>query len=292
MSEGERVTVPMLDTPVQLTPAFPKETLERVQLEKYRLDYLVRLGKVPFEDVRRGDDPPDFLVKRDGLAHALDCAALALPQKRTAEAIFTKLVQKVVEDDSVALQHLAGTHIMISFGRGADLPPKVTDSPALQEVVKTLEEMNIDRDRHARINAEIAEHGWPDQMTPDFKESLGIVEKDTFTFQVSVVEGWQPRDELSAQLGFDWTLNLPLKIRETAVNAEIQRLVSKHDNGKIDQLLIVIGGPNYNGIGFPAEQALSSWLDYAEPVSARHISEVTAHDWFTGQLFGIPVEKA
>jgi hypothetical protein len=121
---------------------------------------------------------------------------------------------------------------------------------------------------------------------------LGIVEKDTFTFQASAVEGWQPRDELSAQLGFDWTLKLPLMIRETAVNAEIQRLVSKHDNGKIDQLLIVIGGPNYNGIGFPAEQALSSWLDAAEPVSARHISEVTAHDGFTGQLFAIPVEKA
>jgi hypothetical protein len=84
MSEGERVTIPMLDTPVQLTPAFPKETLERVQLERYRLDYLVRLGKVPFEDVRRGDDPPDFLVTRDSSAHALDCAALTLPQKRTA----------------------------------------------------------------------------------------------------------------------------------------------------------------------------------------------------------------
>ena len=292
MSEGERVTIPFLDTPVQLTPTFPKEILERVQLEKYRLDYLVRFGEVPFEDVRRGADPPDFLVTRHGSRHALDCAALTLPQKRTAEAIFTKLVQKVVEDDSAALQHLEGTHIIISFGYGVDLPPKVTDSLALQEVVKTLEETRFDRGRYARINAEIAEHGLPEQMTPEFKDSLGIVEKDKFSFQVSVVEGWQPRDELSAQLGFDWTLNLPLMIRETAVNAEIQRLVSKHDNGKIDQLLIVIGGPNYNGIVFPAEQALSSWLNDAEPVSARHISEVTAHDWFTSQLFDIPVEKA
>lgn len=291
MSEGERVMVPMFDTPMQIIPAVPKETLERVQLEKYRLDYLVRFGKVPFEDVRRGADPPDFLVTRDGSAHAIDCAALTLEEKRTAEAIFEKLVQKVVVEDNAALQHLAGTHVIISFGHGTELPPKVTDSTALQEVLEALEEMDFDRDRYARINAEIAEHGWPQQMTSDFKDSLGMVEKEAFSFQVSVIEGWQPRDELSTQLGFDWTLNLPLMIRESSVNKEIQRLVSKHDNGKIDQLLIVIGGPNTNGIGFPAEQGLSSWLNEVEPMSARHISEVVAHNWFTGELFGIPVEK-
>ena len=45
-----------MNSGVQLTPALPKETLERVQLEKYRLDYLVHLGEVPFEDVRHGAD--------------------------------------------------------------------------------------------------------------------------------------------------------------------------------------------------------------------------------------------
>ena len=58
MSEGERVTIPMFDMPVQLIPPLPKEALERVQLEKFRLDYLVRFGRVPFDGERATERHP------------------------------------------------------------------------------------------------------------------------------------------------------------------------------------------------------------------------------------------
>src|SRR4051794_27222194 len=117
MNEGEKVSVPFLDTPIQIAAQFPsKEALERAQLEKYRLDYLLRFGSIPFEDVSRGDDPPDFLVIRNGSPYGIDCAALTVQRKRTAEALFSKLINKVAGGDITSLHHLAGTEVMIWFG--------------------------------------------------------------------------------------------------------------------------------------------------------------------------------
>ena len=81
-------------------------------------------------------------------------------------------------------------------------------------------------------------------------------------------------------------------VEEGRIRMELQRLVSDHDNGEINQLLIVIGGPNRDGVCFPAEQALSLWLKEGavEPVSAQHLSQVTAHTWISGEIFDIPVQ--
>ncbi len=293
MSEGERAIVPFFDTPTQIVLPFPsKEALERAQLEKYRLDYLLRFGEVPFEDVRRGAEPPDFLVMRDGSPYGVDCTALALEEKRLAEALFTRLIQKVAANDNASLEHLAGTHITIWFGHGTELPPRVSDHSTVEEIIETLEHVEVDRDRFARTATDLAAHGFPDTMPQTFPADLGVVEKESFSFQVAPTDSWQPRDQLSAQLGFNVLLSLPIMVEEARIRMELQRLVSDHDNGQTNQLLVVIGGPNRDGVCFPAEHALSLWLkeDAVKPVSAQHISQVTAHTWISGEIFDIPVQ--
>jgi hypothetical protein len=295
-ADGERVIYPAFDTPIQIASPFPsKEALERAQLEKYRLDHLLHFGKVPFEEVERGGDPPDFLVRRDGTPHRIDCAALALQEKRKAENLFSKLVHKVAANDTASLRHLAATEIKIWFSPdtsdiGPGLPHRAADNSAVQRLVETLQNFELDRQRAAEIAADIAAHGFPQT----FPEEVAPVQKEGFGFHVVPVDNWQPRDPLTARLGFSVSLQYALEIRERGVHAEIQRLVSAHDNGKIDQLLLVISGPNLDGIRFPAEHYLGLWLgeDPVEPVSARYIGQVTAHAWFDGGLFDIPVRTS
>jgi hypothetical protein len=289
MTSDQQVYVPFFDTPTRLLPPLPsKEVLERVQLEKYRLDYLVRTGSVPFEDVRRGAEPPDFEVMRGESWHRLDCVALAVQEKRLAEALFTKLIEKVaVAGKDRPLEHLAGTHVTLWFSQGSQRPPRATDHSIVAEIVDALAQVEVDREEIAKLTTNIAAHGWPET----FPKGFAVVDKQHFGFQVTPVDGWQPSNALSEQLGFDLSLSYPLII--TDIRAELQRLVSGHDNGKIDELLVVIGGPNRDGICFPAEHIFGPWLreNSIEPLTAQHISRVTAHIWLGGDVLNLPLRN-
>ncbi len=289
MTIGQQVYLPFFDTPTRLLPSLPsKEILERVQLEKYRLDCLVRTGDVPFEDVRRGAEPPDFEVMRGESWRRLDCVALTVQEKRLAEALFTKLVEKVaVAGEDRSLEHLAGTHVTIWFGQGSQLPPRATDHSIVEEIVDALARVKVDREEIAKLTTNIAAHGWPETLPIGF----AVVDEQHFGFQVAPVDGWQPSNALSEQLGFDLSLSYPLIIAD--IHSELQRLVSGHDNGKIDELLVVIGGPNRDGICFPAEHTFGPWLreNPIESLTAQHISSVTAHVWLSGDVFDLPLRN-
>ena len=148
MPNDQQVYLPFFDTPTRILPPLPsKEVLERVQLEQYRLDYLVRTESVPFEDVRRGADPPDFELNFAESWRRLDCVALTVEQKRLAEALFTKLIEKVAaagEDRS--LKHLAGTQVGMWFSHGSQLPPRATGYSTVAEIVDSLEQVDVDRE--------------------------------------------------------------------------------------------------------------------------------------------------
>ena len=81
--------------------------------------------------------------------------------------------------------------------------------------------------------------------------------------------------------------------RLTDIHSELQRLVSGHDNGKIDELLVVVGGPNRDGICFPAEHIFGPWLkeNPVASLAAQHISRVTAHVWLSGDVLDLPLRK-
>lgn len=289
MTNDQQVYLPFFDTPTRVLPSLPsKEVLERVQLEKYRLDCLVRTGSVPFEDVRRGAEPPDFEVMCAESWRRLDCVALTIEQKRLAEALFTKLIEKVaIAGEDRPLEHLAGTQVAMWFGHGSQLPPRATDHSTVTEIVDSLVQVEVDREGIAKLTADIAAHGFPEK----FPSGFTVVDTQRFGFQVTPVDSWQPSNALSEQLGFDLSLSYTLAI--TDIYSELQRLVSGHDNGKIDELLVVVGGPNRDGICFPAEHLFGPWLreNPVEPLTAQHISRVTAHVWLSGDVLDLPLRN-
>ena len=137
------------------------------------------------------------------------------------------------------------------------------------------------------MTADIAAYGFPEK----FPSGFTIIDTHRFGFQVTPVEGWQPSNFLSEQLGFDLSMSYTLAI--TNVHSELQRLVSGHDNGKMDALLVVVGGPNRDGICFPAEHIFGPWLkeNLVEPLTAQHISRVTAHMWLSGDVLNLPLRN-
>jgi hypothetical protein len=287
MSEEVKQVLVIFDPPMPVANAFPsKEALERAQLEKYRLDYLLQHGQPPFEDVRRGKDPPDFFVDVGGRHVGLDCAALALQVRRRAEAMFETISGYVAQHASDRrLGHLAGCDIPVWFNFGRSTPPTASEKADLAEIVRELEAVTVDRERIAAFSREISEKGFPQR----FPEGMPIVNRGWFGFQVTPRTEWQPRSALGAELGFNLVLHYPVRVAD--VREEVQRLVEGHDNEKTEHLLLIAGGPNRKGVCFPGEAFSALAIRDAPPssLSARNIRRVTLHIWTSGEIVELPV---
>jgi hypothetical protein len=285
----DHFVVPFFDAPVQMLPPLPsKEVLERLQLERFRIDYLARRGSVPFEDVRRGGDPPDFLVRAGDSWLGLDCAALAWQEKRHAEALFLRLKRRLLDQPTKSLAHLADTQITVWFEAGTELPPRSTDEEFARAVYDALQDARIDRARIAEISSRIQREGFPERL-PD---GLGLFDFGTFGFEIAPVEGWRPFDEASSRLGFSLTLSFTTPMRPAA--EELRRIVREHDREGVHQLLAVVGGPDRAGIAYPSEEIYLPTLTEQPPTDlvARNILLVTIHSWQTGNMLEFRLDRS
>jgi hypothetical protein len=256
-----KLTMMVFDWPIRVAAPFcTKESLERAQLEKFRLDSLLRFGAVPFEGVTRGDDPPDFVVTRGELLERLDCAVVALEGKRTAEALFTAFMQKIADKTAAKFDHLRQSNIIIWFKHGTELPPRKTNRHAADVLLEALQNVTVDRQLIADVTHQISIQGLPQV----FPKGLPIHDVGDFGFQVTPVPNWRPRNQLAEKLGFNALLHFPITLSD--IGAEIHRLVKNHDNECTEHLLLVIGGPNRDGFCFPAERTIADLLTAALPM--------------------------
>src|SRR5688572_7142638 len=108
-TEGDGVAaIIALDTRLQAFDPVPKVVQERIQLERFRFDRLVRTGILPFDAVRRGNDPPDFQVEVGGNVLGLDVSILTLENRRLAYQLFDSFINQVVLV-AKGLEHLRST---------------------------------------------------------------------------------------------------------------------------------------------------------------------------------------
>lgn len=280
----------VFDTPVQIAAPFAsKEVLERAQLGKYRRDHLLHFGFVPFEDVKRGDDPPDFIVQRTQGDWRIDCAALALEGRRLAEDLFNRLVKRIAERGNSAWSTIAACDVSVTFKSPKQLPPAKHDASLDAEIEAALASIVVDRARLAQFSAEVDRDGWPSQWPSDVR--IPQFEHEHFFLLANPVPNWRPRDRLSASLGFH--LNLQFSVMLHEVSSEVNRMVTQHDNPATQQLLLSIGGPGLNGYCYPAESMLGEMLrnNPLRQVEAHYIEQVTAHIWETGDIIDIPVSR-
>lgn len=98
--EGERFALLTFEAPSQIRFGGRRLTLERVQLEKYRLDVLTDTGPLPFEHVTAvtaGEDPPDFVVATPSGDEGIECASLTLDKRRRGYGLFDHFRARLLE---------------------------------------------------------------------------------------------------------------------------------------------------------------------------------------------------
>jgi hypothetical protein len=211
--EGVPYYQQVFDTRVQIAvPFVSKEALERAQLEKYRLDHLLHFGSIPFENVERGGEPPDFIVQQNQVDWKIDCAALALQSRRHAEALFNRLTQRLAERESGAWTNLASCEAFIQFNSSTQLPPSKNDTSLDAEIETALASIIINHERLAQFSAEVAQNGFPSQWPSDV--IIPTFQHEHFLLVVNSVSNWQPRDQLSEKLGFYLNLQYPIALHE------------------------------------------------------------------------------
>jgi hypothetical protein len=282
----------VFDTPKQISAPFKsKEALESAQLEKYRRDHLVYFGFVPFEEVKRGNDPPDFIVKGTQGDLTIDCTALALEGRRRAEALFNRLVERLVNRGSSGWKNLASCNVSVTFNEASQLPPRKHDSSVDVEIEAGLASIVVNHARLAQFSAEVRRDGFPSEWPSDVK--IPQFRHERFSLVVNPVANWQPRDQLSASLGFHLNLQYAVAVTLHNFSSELNRVVTQHDNPATQQLLLSIGGPGLNGYFYPAESMLGELLrnNPLQQVEARYIERVTAHIWETGDIIDIPIAR-
>ena len=291
---GEPVVILGSDPPVQMFASasrIEKSVLERIQLEKFRFDVLLQSQAVPFEDVREGGDPPDFVVRNGGESEGLDCAALTFQSRRAAYQLFRNLRREIAASvDEFDFSSVAGCMLGISFEAESQVPPKRGDRAALREIVQSIANFP-DRRREIVEFAQSAfsQGGLPAQLPIDVM--TGRSETNLASFVVNVIPDGQLNGEFYEATGFECSLSMSFEATRANTFTELERIVKKHDQEKIDHLLVTIGGPDREGYIYPGEQLLYELAQEYKP-AVTHLSKITLHSFMTGQAAEIELERS
>jgi hypothetical protein len=257
--------------------------LERVHLEKYRLDALLASGELPFDGVSSGSNPPDFVVRTPSGTEGIECAALTLQKRRHAHDLFDRFRARLREAArQKPFPHLADCSVLVWFGSGNDLPPKRNDQVTVDKLVDMLRSATVDREAAAALADRIAREGFPESLAGE--PGLGIHSADDAGgANISPVEPNSLRSEFATETGFEVGLSMALPITAAEVQHEFERILTQHDQEGVDRLLISIGAPDRDGFLFPAEALVIDQLP-PSPAATGHIQVITLHQFVAGQF--------
>lgn len=293
---GERMVLVTLEQP-EMLPGFhgstSKEVLERLHLEKYRFDHLLRFGVVPFDSVETGGNPPDFVVATESGQVRLDCAVLAREDRRQAHRLFRILSERLASDAAGRdFSGIAGCVVSVWFGEQMqEQPPKRTDASLLDPLLDALGDAHVDHAAHRALSDEIAKRGFPDVLPPIMTE--GKTPDGDAGFIANVACEPEQAHERFGELGFGIQLHMPRQVTATDVAGELSRLVSKHDKPEIEALVITAGGPDRNGVRYPAEEAFASLAvtDGESAIEAAYLTQVRLHLWSACTIHDIRIKR-
>lgn len=294
--DGERTIILAMEQPERLA-SFPervdKNVLERFHLERFRSDYLLRNGTVPFNSVQDGGDPPDFIVSNDHGVSGLDCVVMAQQQRRTAYQLLAHLEQRL---DAVSgdrdFSGVAGCVVSIWFGENlAELPPRRTDDSIIEPLLDELENATVDHQAIDALLATVAASGFPEILPPVITQ--GTTPDGSAGFVANRLVAPAHAGQIPGGRGFQIGLHTPQQWRESELQAQLQRITSDHDKPEIEHLLVTAGGPDPNGIRYPGEEAYAAFLVERDDlmISAEHLTQVTLHLWSTGEIVDIKVRR-
>jgi len=78
-----------------------------------------------------------------------------------------------------------------------------------------------------------------------------------------------------------------------SAKANLDRIVSQHDQPRIEHLLLTAGGPDRTGTRFPGEEVIAGFLA-EQPglyVEVDHLQRGTLHLWSARRIVEVPVRQ-
>jgi hypothetical protein len=293
--DGERVLVLVGETPhrvLGVDDTLTKEVLERFHLESFRADHVLRFGEPPFDRVRQGGNPPDFVLVENGSKTPLDCVAFADNDRRLGFHLMDELKAKAVAVAGTrSFDGVAGGVVSVWFGPTiSDLPPKARDRNLIQPLLDEISACEPDRAALAAHADEVARAGFAETSPP--VGTTGALPDGSAGFVVNFVGDATAR--FPNGMPFDLQLARQAEFTYSDAVAQLRRLVDRHDKDEIRHLLVTAGGPDRSGIRYPGEEALAAFvLEVSDlRITTRHLERVTLHLWSARQIADVPVERA
>jgi hypothetical protein len=259
-----------------------QDVQERFHLERYRADYLIQHGKVPFEEVRRGDDPTDFTVKVEDGWNCLDCVSFAFQEQRNAYRLFEVLRRKLLDGASGrTFGGIRNCVVIVAFGDLTELPPRRRDDTIVEPLLDAFETCSVDGLPVEEAATRAATRGLGMPMVGQSQTPGGEA-----AFVANFVPPGSLGGEVFERFGFDVHLQMQIQLSETDVRSKIEDVVKGHDKPEIEHLLVTAGGPDQEGLRYPSEELAARFLiDCGPPKLAPvHLQKVTLHLWDAGEV--------
>jgi hypothetical protein len=257
---------------------------ECLHLERFNTDINLELGTKRIDKYEPGEDPPDFIVYRDGKSIRLDLVQFTFSKRRRANAIFEKMKETISQCEPAAFAQLAGCIVYVNFGldgkSGHALPFTNKEAAFAQKFISNLSEFEVDRSKW--------QQGKLPEKLPELNEGSSDGEAG---FLVAPMSNAVPGTTFFYRMGFE--LGLAYYTRFSAADAwnEIHDRVESHDKKEIEEILISAGAPNESGVSFPSDEALILHAlknpPSSNPISPKYVKGVLVHIWSTGAIWEI-----
>jgi len=234
---GYEWSAPWVHTMEQIS----KQHREFLHAQRFAADYLAT-GVPPFWNLTEGADPPDWVAEnQDGLL-GVECAQLTVQERRTAQALFLGLRQKLLLRLGGPLPYLMNHVVYFWFDGhgGLELPLKRGDEDAIADLAQAL---LAHRPDPARL---WHEGGLPEHLpTPDLvRTPAGAV------FHCAPMANAVPTTPLYTATGIEVGFVYTTLHRRSDAWARVQKLVDDHDQEGVDWLVLSAGAPNQHGTRF------------------------------------------
>jgi hypothetical protein len=261
-----------------------QQDLEWLHVQRFRSDFVLATGQLPFVNVRPGNDPPDVLVDTTEGTVGVECTRLALQDRLAAHGLFQAVRQRIGQ---VPPEHFAALHghVVYLWFNDADSalsrPFRASDEAAAVDLVRALASY-----RPNTGNLWITGKALPDPAPTLPMQSTPAGARFYALPFVNAV----PDTVLSNYAGFE--LGLAFTTRHEAVaewGSLTERIVEKDKPGS-DWLLISAGAPDNRGFAHPGEEAVATLLLKAQSATSlnlQYLRRVTVHVWSTGEAFDI-----
>ena len=276
--------IPWLRT---LTP-IEKTDREILYVRRFSADQALVTGVHAFSNVQPGPHPnlaPDTTVTTDQGILGVESTSLTVEKRRGAYKLFQLLRRRILEQDPTAFANLVGHVIYVWFEDpnkpGMLLPFRKNDDAAVIELLQELASYKPKTDQMWTSGGAL-----PQQAPP---LPLASTQKGARFYAMPLASS-APSTMLFTFTGFEIGFAYTSIITAKEAWQELQRLVDDHDQPGVDILLITAGGPDQNGLVFPAEEGLARFIldnPLGLPTAPKNIKRVLLHSWATGHAVGL-----